>query len=265
MSGPAGRNTVSPGAVLLVSNTGRLEVGFTHRPYWLQAGVTYCGNCRITRMRRMMFSERLRLCVADSSHSRHSCDSAGPGVRSPTTRHRRIVRRVTKKAVVAVTTASSQQCHHIRSYQSGRPDSNRRRPAWEAGILPTELRPRSDIVESHRSGLNRRPLDYESSALPLSYCGGVQPCPGADSNRDALRHHPLKMACLPISPPGHLPQRSESGVDSWLLIPTPTGLTGLEPATSGVTDRHSNQAELQPPNSYATLIAPTGVEPVSAP
>ena len=27
-------------------------------------------------------------------------------------------------------------------------------------------------------------------------------CPGADSNRDALRHHPLKMACLPISPPG---------------------------------------------------------------
>jgi hypothetical protein len=26
----------------------------------------------------------------------------------------------------------------------------------------------------------------------------------------------------------------------------PTGLTGLEPATSGVTDRHSNQAELQP-------------------
>src|SRR5438105_15536283 len=27
-------------------------------------------------------------------------------------------------------------------------------------------------------------------------------CPGADSNRYAFRHHPLKMACLPISPPG---------------------------------------------------------------
>jgi hypothetical protein len=26
-------------------------------------------------------------------------------------------------------------------------------------------------AESHRSDLNRRPLDYESSALPLSYCG----------------------------------------------------------------------------------------------
>ncbi len=25
--------------------------------------------------------------------------------------------------------------------------------------------------QSQRSGLNRRPLDYESSALPLSYCG----------------------------------------------------------------------------------------------
>src|SRR4029079_17174356 len=27
--------------------------------------------------------------------------------------------------------------------------------------------------ESHRSELNRRPLDYESSALPLSYCGNA--------------------------------------------------------------------------------------------
>src|SRR4051812_2114422 len=30
----------------------------------------------------------------------------------------------------------------------------------------------------------------------------VPSCPGADSNRYAFRHHPLKMACLPISPPG---------------------------------------------------------------
>ena len=27
------------------------------------------------------------------------------------------------------------------------------------------------LTESQRSGLNRRPLDYESSALPLSYAG----------------------------------------------------------------------------------------------
>ena len=39
----------------------------------------------------------------------------------------------------------------------------------------TELLPHGDhtvIGESHRSDLNRRPLDYESSALPLSYGGG---------------------------------------------------------------------------------------------
>jgi hypothetical protein len=29
-------------------------------------------------------------------------------------------------------------------------------------------------AESHRSGLNRRPPDYESGALPLSYCGKVR-------------------------------------------------------------------------------------------
>src|SRR3954453_20871446 len=58
-------------------------------------------------------------------------------------------------------------------------------------------------LESHWSDSNRRPLDYESRALPLSYSGGdVGKCPGADSNRDAFRHYPLKIACLPVSPPG---------------------------------------------------------------
>src|SRR5512140_2858018 len=98
-------------------------------------------------------------------------------------------------------------------------------------------------------------------------------CPGADSNRDALRHHPLKMACLPVSPPGRLP--------------IATGPTGLEPATSRVTVECSNQTELRPltqsglawralppPNPISctachrgshirpTDIARTGVEPV---
>ena len=27
------------------------------------------------------------------------------------------------------------------------------------------------VTQSHRSELNRRPPDYESGALPLSYCG----------------------------------------------------------------------------------------------
>ena len=63
-----------------------------------------------------------------------------------------------------------------------------------------------------------------------------------------------------------------------------TGLTGLEPATSGVTDRHSNQLSYSPnfpaldpfparrDGSRASCrwhhsrsVAPTGVEPVSPP
>lgn len=31
-------------------------------------------------------------------------------------------------------------------------------------------------------------------------------CPGRDLNPHALRRHPLKMVCLPISPPGHADQ-----------------------------------------------------------
>ena len=63
-----------------------------------------------------------------------------------------------------------------------------------------------------------------------------QPCPGADSNRDAFRHHPLKMACLPVSPPGRLTHQ----------LTASTGPTGLEPATSRVTVECSNQTELRP-------------------
>ena len=149
-------------------------------------------------------------------------------------------------------------------------------------------------------------------------------CPDADSNRDALRHHPLKMACLPVSPSGRRPysqllySRAAYSVQRtaershYMLTPT-TGATGLEPATSRVTVECSNQTELRPqqwkprlpfqryspthirgdsptrtqppPNSHPALapvshshrvphsplslplsaVAPTGVEPVSAP
>ena len=42
--------------------------------------------------------------------------------------------------------------------------------------------PLGRFEQSHRSGLNRRPLDYESSALPLSY-GGASLSSGAEGNR----------------------------------------------------------------------------------
>ena len=100
------------------------------------------------------------------------------------------------------------------------------------------------ISESQRSGLNRRPLDYESSALPLSYAGDrpsrcFMPWRGLEPRRlaapppqDGVSTNFTTRACTSL-PVLHLHLHR-------------TGLTGLEPATSGVTDRHSNQAELQP-------------------
>src|SRR5688572_1759273 len=48
--------------------------------------------------------------------------------------------------------------------KSGRPDSNRRRPAWEAGILPTELRPRTTYRAAEPSIAKLPPL--RRSATP---------------------------------------------------------------------------------------------------
>ena len=118
--------------------------------------------------------------------------------------------------------------------------------------------------ESHRSDLNRRPLDYESSALPLSY-GGVLPVLslpaglarvlGTDatgltewSGAGGTRTRDLLSAIQALSQTELRPQvlinpRAPSAPSGVLRR---TGLTGLEPATSGVTDRHSNQTELQP-------------------
>jgi hypothetical protein len=98
--------------------------------------------------------------------------------------------------------------------------------------------------ESQRSGLNRRPLDYESSALPLSYAGDplhalartrtATPCGTTPSRWRVYQfHHQGLQFSLDLS-----------AADARHVLRT--GLTGLEPATSGVTDRHSNQAELQP-------------------
>jgi hypothetical protein len=114
------------------------------------------------------------------------------------------------------------------------------------GIEPTTAR--------LRIGCSTTELRWRAAGEP------TEGCPGADSNRDAFRHHPLKMACLPISPPGpnESGMRHRTSIPAWagesrFAIPyVRTGLTGLEPATSGVTDRHSNQAELQPPDVPST-------------
>ena len=43
------------------------------------------------------------------------------------------------------------------------------------------------LFESHRSGLNRRPPDYESGALPLSYCGKGAKSPSLPSALERTR------------------------------------------------------------------------------
>ena len=106
------------------------------------------------------------------------------------------------------------------------PERNAETPPDESGA---EVLVSAGVAESHRSESNRRPLDYESRALPLSYGGGE--CPGPDSNRDGSRHCPLKTACLPIPPPGQAPgvaqrQQANSGHD-YATTPTGAGSTAL--------------------------------------
>jgi len=121
----------------------------------------------------------------------------------------------------------------------------------QVGIEPTTARLRIECSTTELLWHNCRwqMADGGWQQLPSAVCllpSGVE-CPGSDSNRDALRHHPLKMACLPVSPPGQsqrvhlriLQQRSNTD-------PPATGATGFEPATSRVTVECSNQTELRP-------------------
>src|ERR1700710_3116189 len=99
-------------------------------------------------------------------------------------------------------------------------------------------------------------MAYNQKHWPLTPAfekGVLCECPGADSNRYAFRHHPLKMACLPISPPGQtttaLVRRTFETAAQALFTTKKTGPTGLEPATSRVTVECSNQTELRPPTT----------------
>ena len=67
----------------------------------------------------------------------------------------------------------------------------RREPPVRIELTTARLRIGCSTTELRWRGYRER-----HAAAPSS-------CPGADSNRDAFRHHPLKMACLPVSPPGH--------------------------------------------------------------
>ena len=46
----------------------------------------------------------------------------------------------------------------------------------------------------------------------------------------------------------------QDGVSTNFTTRAKTGLTGLEPATSGVTDRHSNQLSYSPKNHFVLFV-----------
>jgi hypothetical protein len=68
------------------------------------------------------------------------------------------------------------------------------------GFEPTTARLR---IECSTPELQWRAHQYSGPSNTGAHrCAPPIPCPGADSNRDAFRHYPLKIACLPVSPPG---------------------------------------------------------------
>ena len=114
-------------------------------------------------------------------------------------------------------------------------------------------------------------------------------CSGRDSNPHGVNpHRILNPARLPIPPPERdgaegirtpdllnaiqaLSQLSYGPQPAFSNNRPKAGLTGLEPAASGVTDRHSNRTELQPqllasPGTLGSRAIPSrGIEPRSPP
>src|ERR1039458_6401706 len=73
------------------------------------------------------------------------------------------------------------------SFKSGRPDSNRRRPAWEAGILPTELRPRQTKRTARRSFKTRTWVDQRAKPAVLDAGRAGMHCIGVPIHRSLQR------------------------------------------------------------------------------
>ena len=104
--------------------------------------------------------------------------------------------------------------------------------------------------------MNRRPPDYESGALPLSYCGGVRrpayalgrtrtatPFGTTPSRWRVYQFHHQRSVLLFLR---FRRVTARDVEDAATRTGQPTGPTGLEPATSRVTVECSNQTELLP-------------------
>ncbi len=102
-------------------------------------------------------------------------------------------------------------------------------------IPPPEL---SGVPVHHNGAEGSRTPDLLNAIQALSQLSyGPN---SANVSKRSPRKLPARRRAAPDGPPGKLVPRPI------FSNKRPTGLTGLEPAASGVTDRHSNQTELQP-------------------
>ena len=137
--------------------------------------------------------------------------------------------------------------------ESGRPDSNRRRPAWEAGILPTELRPQTDRREPPvgiEPTTARLRIECSTTELlwrddhALARTRTATPFGTTPSRWRVYQFHHQGDAPA-ADPAGDAGREGETRLSCGSITCT-TGATGLEPATSRVTVECSNQTELRP-------------------
>jgi hypothetical protein len=121
-------------------------------------------------------------------------------------------------------------------------------------VLGEGLEPSQDY--SYRI-LNPARLPFPPSELALASTE-VRSASGAEGNRTPDLLNAIQALSQLSYSPGSARPRSPDGLDTTRIVKKHcvTGLTGLEPAASGVTDRHSNRLSYSPPSMSAPYQIP---------
>jgi hypothetical protein len=114
-------------------------------------------------------------------------------------------------------------------------------------VLGEGLEPSQDY--SYRI-LNPARLPFPPSELALASTE-VRSASGAEGNRTPDLLNAIQALSQLSYSPGSVGPRSPDRIDTTRIVKKHcvTGLTGLEPAASGVTDRHSNRLSYSPPTA----------------
>src|SRR5262249_27772003 len=110
-------------------------------------------------------------CLRSSARRSQEGRVPAPAVRSGCSEGERRAREQRKEKACRYRQASSLRAHRATIFRAG--DRTRTGDGQLGKLAFYQLNYAREFKcsESQRSGLNRRPLDYESSALPLSYAG----------------------------------------------------------------------------------------------